>query len=134
MAARRRARPKERALDADPASAGPCLAWSPGCARPAGSAGVSRPGARSEGGAPCADSPAADGRTISHEAIYTWIHMPSWRRNLVGARDRAALTALGAQEGPHRRAQAPDRGHAVDRAGALTIDDRVVPGNWEDAA
>ena len=86
------------------------------------------------GGAPCAGSPAADGRTISHEAIYTWIHTPSRGRNLVGARDRAALTALGAQEGPRRRAQAPDRGHAVDRAGALTIDDRVVPGNWEDAA
>ena len=25
----------------------------------------------------------------------------------------------------------PGRGHAVDRAGVLTIDDRVVPGNWE---
>lgn len=45
-------------------------------------------------------------------------------------RDRAALTALGAQEGPRRRAQAPDRGHAGDRAGALTTDDRAVPGNW----
>ena len=30
-------------------------------------------------------------------------------------RDRAALTALGAQGGPRRRAHAPDRGHAVDR-------------------
>lgn len=47
---------------------GPVPGPAPGCARPAGSAGASRPGARGGGGAPCADSPAADGRTISHEA------------------------------------------------------------------
>ena len=28
----------------------------------------------------------------------------------------------------------PGRGLAGDRAGALTIDDRAVPGNWEGAA
>ena len=80
---------------------------SPGAERPARSAGASRPGARGGGGAPCAGSPAADGRTISHEAIYTWIHTPSRGRNLVGARDRAALTALGAQGGPRRRVVSP---------------------------
>ena len=47
---------------------GPGPGPAPGCARPARSAGASKPGARSEGGAPCAGSPAADGRTISHEA------------------------------------------------------------------
>ena len=57
-----------------PCSAGPC------CVRP-------RPGPNApldqrapqgrgvqRGGAPCAGSPAAGGRTISHEAIYTWIY------------------------------------------------------------
>ena len=53
------------------------------------------------------------------------------RRGLVGARDRAALTALGAQRAPPAGCEPPGRGHAVDRAGALTIDDRAVPGNWE---
>ena len=51
-----------------PCSAVPCLVRSPGCARPAGSAGASRPGAGGGGGVPCAGSPAAGGRTISHEA------------------------------------------------------------------
>lgn len=79
---------------------------SPGAERPARSAGASRP-KRAAGWGTMADSPAADGRTISHEAIYTWIHTPSRGRNLVGARDRAALTALGAQGGPRRRVVSP---------------------------
>ena len=130
MAARRRARPKERALDAAPVLRS--RAWpGPGVCAPRWISGRLKARSAWRGwGAMCC-SPAADGRTISHEAIYTWIHTPSRGRNLVGARDRAALTALGAQGGPRRRAQAPDRGHAVDRAGALTIDDRAVPGNWE---
>ena len=119
MAARRRARPKERALDADPVLRSRVVSDLARGRTPRQISGRLKAEACGKVGT-MADSPAADGRTISHEAIYTWIHTPSWRRNLVGARDRAALTALGAQGGPRRRAQAPDRGHAVDRAGALT--------------
>ena len=47
-----------------------CRPCSPGpeCARPARSVGASRPGTGCVGAAQCPGSPAADGRTISHEA------------------------------------------------------------------
>lgn len=67
MAARRRARPKERALDADPVLRS--RAWpGPGVCAPRQISGRLKTRSAWRGGAPCAGSPAADGRTISHEA------------------------------------------------------------------
>ena len=68
------ARPRGR-----PCSAGPCLARPWGARALLDQRAPQGRGAQ-RGGAPCAGSPAADGRTISHEAIYTWIHTPSWKR------------------------------------------------------
>ena len=106
MAARRRARPKERAIDADPVLRSRVVSDLARGRTPRQISGRLKAEACGKVGT-MADSPAADGRTISHEAIYTWIHTPSRGRNLVGARDRAALTALGAQEGPRRRVVSP---------------------------
>ena len=80
---------------------------SPGAERPARSAGASRPGARGGGGAPCAGSPAADGRTISHEAtshVDPHAIVEEEPRRSTGS---CCLTALGAQEGPRRRVVSP---------------------------
>lgn len=102
---------------------------SPGAERPARSAGASRPGARGGGGAPCAGSPAADGRTISHEAIYTWIY----------AHPKKTLVEHGIVLPSRRwaRKRAPAGGRKPPIVGMRLIDerpdidDRAVPGNWE---
>lgn len=109
---------------------------SPGAERPARSAGASRPGARGGGGAPCAGSPVADGRTISREAIYTWIHTPSRRRGLVEHGIVLASLRWDAQKWAPLRwvVSLPGRGDAVDRAGALASTTARYPAAWEDAA
>lgn len=122
MAARRRTRPKERALKADPVLR--ARAWS-GLARGRTPRQISgRLKARSawRGWGTMADSPAADGRTISHEAIYTWIHTPSRRRGLVEHGIVLASLRWDAQKSAPLRwvVSLPGRGDAVDRAGALT--------------
>ena len=107
MAARRRARPKERALDADPVLRSRVVSDLARGRTPRQISGRLKARSAWQGGAPCAGSPAADGRTISHEAT---VHVDPHAipmKNLVGARDRAALTAVGAQEGPRRRVVSP---------------------------
>ena len=107
MAARRRARPKERALEADPVLR--ARAWP-------GLRGVRAPLDQRAPQGP--ERVAGVGRHVlapqqpvsarsATRRLRTWIHTPSRGRNFVGARDRAALTALGAQEDPRRRVVSP---------------------------
>ncbi len=76
-----------------------------------------------------ADSPAAGGRTISHEAIYTWVY----------AHPKKILVEHGIVLPSRRwaRKRAPVGGCKQPMVGMRliderpAIDDRVVPGNWE---
>ena len=131
MAARRRARPKERALDADPVLRS--RAWpGPGVCAPRQISGRLKTRSAWRGGAPCAGSPAADGRTISHEATLHVDPHAIPMKTLVEHGIVLPPAAGRAEVDTHPAGcEPPGRGHAVDRAGALTIDDRAVPGNWE---
>ena len=58
-------------------------------------------------------SPDAQGHTISHEAIYTWIYAHP-KKTLIESRHLLAIAPVDAQETPSRRAQTPHCWDAVD--------------------
>ena len=79
---------------------------SPGAERPARSAGASRP-KRAAGWGAMRWLPSSRWAHDQPRGDFARGSTRHRRRNLVGARDRAALTALGAQEGPRRRVVSP---------------------------
>ena len=128
MAARRRARPKERAIDADPVLRSRVVSDLARGRTPRQISGRLKAEACGKVGT-MADSPAADGRTISHEAIYTWIY----------AHPKKTLVEHGIVLPSRRWARkgAPAGGRMPPIVGMRLIDerpdidDRAVPGNWE---
>ena len=128
MAARRRARPKERAIDADPVLRSRVVSDLARGRTPRQISGRLKAEACGKVGT-MADSPAADGRTISHEAIYTWIY----------AHPKKTLVEHGIVLPSRRWARkgAPAGGRKPPIVGMRLIDerpdidDRAVPGNWE---
>lgn len=129
MAARRRARPKERALEADPVLRVRVVSDLARGRTPRQISGRLKAEACGKVGT-MADSPAADGRTISHEAIYTWIYTPSRGRNLV-----EHGIVLPSRRWARKRAPAGGRKPPIVGMRLIDerpdIDDRAVPGNWE---
>ena len=106
MAARRRARPKERALDADPVVR--ARAWpGPGVRASRQISGRLKAEACSGVGRHVLAPQQPVGARSATRRLCTWIHTPS-EEEPHRTRDRAALTALGAQKWtPIRRVVSP---------------------------
>lgn len=93
----------------------------PGCARPARSTGASKPGARSGAGRHVPAPQQPTGARSATRRLRTWIHTPSRKRNLVEHGIVLPPAAGRAEVDTHPAdCEPPGRGHAVDRASALT--------------
>ena len=135
MAARRRARPKECALDAGPVLRARAWPGPRGARVPLDQRAPQGPERVAGVGCHVLVPQQPVGARSATRRLCTWIHTPSEEgpRRSTGSscpRRRDAQKWNARPPG----CESPGRGHAVNRAGILTIDDRVVPGNWEDAA
>ena len=90
MAARRRARPKERALDADPVLRARAWPGPRGVRAPLDQRAPQGPERVAGVGRHVLAPQQSMGARSATRRLCTWIHTPSWRRGLVGGRDRAA--------------------------------------------
>ena len=130
-AQQRRRRPKTRRLDAEPLLRDRVLADLKRSRSPRQIAGRLRAEARDASLEPCKGSPPAQGATVSHEAIYTWIYaMPSKTLQEHGV----LLNSKRTSRTPRRKLG--QRGAPI--VGMVSIDDRPedvagrrVPGHWE---
>lgn len=136
MAARRRARPKERAIDADPVLRSRVVSDLARGRTPRQISGRLKARSAWRGWRAMCWLPSS---RWAHDQPRGDLHVDP--HAIPGEEPRRSTGSCcprrrGAQKWtPVRRVVSPPgRGHAVDRVGALTIDDRVVPGNWEDAA
>ena len=135
MAARRRARPKECALDAGPVLRSRAWSGPRGARVPLDQRAPQGPERVAGLGCHVLVPQQPVGARSATRRLCTWIHTPSEEgpRRSTGSccpRRRDAQKWNARPPG----CEPPGRGHAVDRAGVLTIDGRVVPGNWEGAA
>ena len=90
MAARRRARPKECALDAGPVLRSRAWSGPRGARVPLDQRAPQGPERVAGVGCHVLVPQQPVGARSATRRLCTWIHTPSWRRGLVGARDRAA--------------------------------------------
>ena len=132
MAACRRARPKECALDAGPVLRARAWPGPRGARVPLDQRAPQGPERVAGVGCHVLVPQQPVGARSATRRLCTWIHTPSEEgpRRSTGSccpRRRDAQKWNARPPG----CESPGRGHAVNRAGILTIDDRVVPGNWE---
>lgn len=133
LTARRRSRPQARVIDCDPVLSARVRADLSRSRTPRQVAGRLRLEAADPTVERMSKSPDAQGRTVSHEAIYRWIYaLPKGEL----ARTGIVLRSKRSRRKPRTRLGEPTGGRIIAMtsidARPAEVTDRRVPGHWED--